>query len=56
MMKKKLIGTRISESLIIELKEYCKSQGILMNHFISNAIKEKLKRIKKKPEKLELEK
>ncbi len=55
-MRKKLIGTRISESVIIELREYCKSHGILMNHFVSEAIKEKLKKIKKSEEKTKSEK
>ena len=55
-MKKKLIGTRISESVIIELREYCKSHGILMNHFVSEAIKEKLKKIIKSEEKAKAEK
>ncbi len=50
-MKKKLIGTRIPESVIMELRQYCKSHGILMNHFVSEAIKEKLKKVKRKEEK-----
>ena len=45
-MKKILIGSRIPESVIMELREYCKSHGILMNHFVSEAIKEKLKKYK----------
>ena len=49
--KKILIGSRIHESVIIELREYCKSHGILMNHFVSEAIKTKLKKIKKSEEK-----
>ena len=55
-MRKKLIGTRIPESLIIELREYCKSHGILMSHFVSEAIKEKLKKIIKSEEKAKAEK
>ncbi len=55
-MRKKLIGTRIPELVIIELREYCKSHGILMNHFVSEAIKEKLKKIKKSEEKTKSEK
>jgi len=55
-MRKKLIGTRISESVIFELKKYCNSHGILINHFVSNAIKEKLSKIKKKEERLESKK
>ena len=49
--KKILIGSRIPESVIIELREYCKSHGILMNHFVSEAIKEKLKKVKRSEEK-----
>ena len=55
MMKKKLIGTRIPESVINEMKEYCKLNGILMNHFVANAIQEKLKKLKRKQEKLKEE-
>ena len=55
-MRKKLIGSRIPESVIIELREYCKSHGILMNHFVSEAIKEKLKKIIKSEEKTKAEK
>jgi hypothetical protein len=54
--KKILIGSRIPESVIIELKEYCKSHGILMNHFVSEAIKAKLKKIKRNEEKAKAEK
>jgi len=52
---KKLIGARIPESVIIELRSYCKSHGILINHFVSEAIKEKLKKVKRKEEKIEAE-
>ena len=55
-MRKKLIGSRIPESVIIELREYCKSHGILMNHFVSEAIIEKLKKIKRSEEKTKSEK
>ena len=48
---KKLIGARIPESVIIELKSYCKSHGILINHFVSEAIKEKLKKVGRSGEK-----
>jgi hypothetical protein len=41
--KKILIGSRIPETVIIELKEYCKSHGILINHFVSEAIEKKLR-------------
>ena len=49
--KKILIGSRIPESVIIELREYCKSHGILMNHFVSEAIKSKLKKVKRSEKK-----
>jgi len=45
--KKKLIGARVPEPLIIELKSYCKSHGILINHFIFRAIEERLKKVKR---------
>ena len=41
--KKKLIGVRIPEPIIIELREYCKSHGILINHFVAEAIAKKLR-------------
>jgi len=55
-MRKKLIGTRISESVIMELKEYCKSHGILINHFIAEAIGTKLKKVKRDENKKKKEK
>ena len=55
-MVKKLLGARIPETLVLELREYCKSHGILMNHFVSEAIKEKLKKIKRSEEKTKAEK
>jgi len=45
--KKILMGSRIPESVIVELKDYCKSHGILINHFVSEAIEEKLKKVKR---------
>jgi len=54
--KKILIGTRIPEPLVLELREYCKSHGILMNYFVSEAIKEKLKKVKRSEEKAKIEK
>jgi len=53
--KKILIGSRIPESVIIELREYCKSHGILMNHFVSEAIKAKLKKVKRSEERAKVE-
>lgn len=55
-MVKKLIGARIPETLVLELREYCKSHGILMNHFVSEAIKAKLKKVKRSEEKEKAEK
>ncbi len=54
-MVKKLLGARIPETLVLELREYCKSHGILMNHFVSEAIEAKLKKVKRseKEEKVE---
>lgn len=54
--RKKLIGVRIPESLIIELREYCKSHGFLMSHFVSKAIEERLKKLKRIEEKEKSEK
>jgi len=54
--KKILIGSRILEPLVLELREYCKSHGILMNHFVSEAIKSKLKKVKRNEEKEKAEK
>jgi hypothetical protein len=55
-MTKILLGARLPESIITELREYCKSNGILINHFVSEAIKEKLIKINRKEEKEEKEK
>ncbi len=54
--KKKLIGVRIPESVIIELRGYCKSHGFLMSHFVSKAIEERLKKVKRSEEKDKAEK
>ena len=54
--KKKLIGVRIPESVIMELRGYCKSHGFLMSHFVSQAIEERLKKIKRSEEKEKAEK
>ena len=55
-MVKKLLGARIPETLVLELREYCRSHGILMNHFVSEAIKSKLKKVKRNEEKAKAEK
>jgi len=54
--KKKLIGVRIPELVIIELRKYCKSHGFLISHFVSQAIEERLKKVKKSEEKEKAEK
>lgn len=54
--KKKLIGVRIPESVIMELRGYCKSHGFLMSHFVSQAIEERLKKVKRSEEKEKAEK
>ncbi len=54
-MTKKLLGTRIPNEIIIELKDYCQSHGILINHFVTEAIKEKLNRMKKREERIKKE-
>jgi len=51
-LEKKLLGSRIPEAVIMELRSYCKSHGILLNHFVSEAIKEKLKKVKRREEKI----
>jgi len=42
-MTKMLLGARLPETIITELREYCKSHGILINHFVSEAIEKKLR-------------
>ncbi len=54
--KKKLIGVRIPESVITELRGYCKSHGFLMSHFVSQAIEERLKKVKRSEDKEKSEK
>ena len=51
-LEKKLLGSRIPEAVIVELRSYCKSHGILINHFVSEAIKEKLKKVRRRKEKI----
>ena len=54
--KKILIGSRIPEPLALELREYCKSHGILINYFVAEAIKTKLRKATRNEEKLLREK
>jgi hypothetical protein len=42
-MTKMLLGARLPKTIITELREYCKSHGILINHFVSEAIEKKLR-------------
>jgi len=42
-MTKILLGSRLPKTIITELREYCKSHGILINHFVSEAIAKKLR-------------
>ena len=46
-MKKKLIGARLPEPIITELKEYCKLHGILISHFVAKSIEERLRKVKR---------
>jgi len=55
-MEKILLGARLPKSIITELREYCKSHGILINHFVSQAIEERLKKVKRSEEKEKAEK
>ena len=47
-MVKILLGSRISEPVVKELRGYCKSHGIVMSHFVSKAIEEKLRKVNRK--------
>ncbi|MBP8718619.1 MAG: hypothetical protein KBI07_05990 [Candidatus Atribacteria bacterium] len=49
-MNKILLGTRIPEDVVKDLRKYCKTKGIVINHFVTEAIKEKLDRIKEDEE------
>ena len=42
-MTKILLGARLPKTIITELREYCKSHGILINHFVAEAIAKKLR-------------
>jgi len=46
-MAKILLGARIPGPVITELREYCKSHGIMINHFVSKAIEERLRKVKR---------
>ena len=46
-MAKILLGARIPGPVIKKLREYCKSHGIMINHFVSKAIEERLRKVKR---------
>jgi len=50
-MVKILLGSRIFEPVVKELRGYCKSHGIVMSHFVSKAIEEKLRKVNRKQKK-----
>ena len=41
-MEKILLGARVPEPVITELRDFCKGHGVVMNHFVTKAIMEKL--------------
>jgi uncharacterized protein YacL (UPF0231 family) len=45
-MSKVLLGARLPETIITDLRNYCKSHGIVMNYFVTEAITEKLQELK----------
>ena len=49
-MNKISLGSRIPEDVISDLRKYCKSKGILINHFVTETIKEKLNKIREDEE------
>ena len=49
-MNKISLGSRIPEDLINDLRKYCKSKRIVINHFVTEAIKEKLNKIREDEE------
>jgi hypothetical protein len=49
-MNKISLGSRIPEDVINDLRKYCKSKGIVINYFVTEAIKEKLNKIKEDEE------
>ena len=55
-MEKILLGSRIPEPIIVELREYCKIHGIIINYFVSKAIEERLRKVKREERKKKEEK
>ena len=49
-MEKILLGARLPKTIITELREYCKSHGIMINHFVAEAIAKKLREEKEDEE------
>ena len=47
-MVKILLGSRIPGPVVKELRGYCRSHGIVMSHFVSKAIEEKLRKVNRK--------
>lgn len=41
-MEKVLLGARLPQPVITELRSFCRVHGIVMNHFVTRAIVEKL--------------
>ncbi len=44
------IGPRVPKSLAEELKTFCKKHGLVMNHFVTEALREKLLELKEEEE------
>ena len=55
-MVKILLGSRIPAPIIVELREYCKMHGLIINHFVSKAIEERLRKVKREERKKKEEK
>jgi CTP synthase (UTP-ammonia lyase) len=53
-MSKISLGSRIPEDVINDLRKYCKSKGIVINHFVTEAIKEKLNKIREDEEDIQI--
>jgi len=49
-MEKVFLGTRVSKSVIEDLKKFCKEHGIKINYLVSEAIQEKLEELKEDEE------
>ena len=49
-MSNVLLGARLPEPVITELRDYCKSHGVVMNYFVTKTITEKLQELKEDEE------